>query len=94
MDQASSMLFLDITVDDKSLCKEAVIRLVNAIRPSWKEHDIRFEKFPGGNVNSMACCYHERDDKKNDAMIVRVFLSGLGEASNRDKEFMALQIAL
>ena len=93
MDKALSILFLDMKVDDKNVCKEAVIHLVNAIRPSWKEHEIRFEKFPGGNVNIMACCYHEQDDKKNDAMIVRVFLPGLGEASNRDKEFMALQIA-
>ena len=52
-----------------------------------------YNGFDTGTVNATKVFYKQKDDTRDDAVIVRVYKDGLGDANPRETEFQAMQIA-
>ena len=86
--------YFDVKID-KSNVEDGIWDILSALRPEWTKEDLRTEVYTAGYVNSMTCFYQELDEKRVDALVVRVY--GLEEASavllERENEFLTLQVA-
>ena len=80
---------------DKSNVEDEIWDILSTLRPKWTRGDLRTEVYTAGYVNSMTCFYQAQDEKRVDALVVRVY--GLEEAGvitlEREKEFLTLQVA-
>ena len=91
---SNSIKFLDIIVD-LDHPDEGVTRLLKAVRPQWNLAEVSRSLLAGGTINAMYCCYLTQDKKaKSDAVIIRINRGNLEDAVDRDKEFLAMQVAL
>ena len=89
---AGSMQFLDITVNDGQH-EQGVSRILKFVKPQWDLNKVCQRPLVGGYVNAMYCCFMAEDRGRNDAVIVRIYRDILGEAVDRDKEFLSIQVA-
>lgn len=91
MGAKSTIRYFDITVDSQNIAED-IYPVLSVIRPLWDKTHIRSEQFTKGYVNKMTCFYHQNDEEKQDAIVVRVHgnIPDMGIVS-RDKEFLAQQ---
>ena len=87
-----STIFLNITVEN-SEDNLKVFELLRHVKPSWLLENLEYKRFDSGIVNEMRLYYQRSDITLDDAVMVRVYGDGLGDANPRDTEFLALQIA-
>ena len=92
MADKNSIIFLDITVENVEE-KSQVFELLKHVKPGWVLEDLVYNGFQTGCVNGTKVFYQRKDDKRDDAVIVRVYKDGLGDANPRESEFLAMQIA-
>ena len=86
------IIFLNITVENIEE-KSQVFEILKHVKPGWVLEDLVYNGFDTGCVNGTKVFYQRKDDKRDDAVIVRVFSDGLGDANPRESEFLAMQIA-
>ena len=86
------IIFLNITVENIEE-KSQVFEILKHVKPGWMLADLVYNGFDTGCVNGTKVFYQRKDDKRDDAVIVRVFSDGLGDANPRESEFLAMQIA-
>ena len=89
---AAPMQYLDITVDEGQI-EQGVSRLLETVKPQWDLRRVCRCPLAGGYINAMYCCFMAEDKDRNDAVIVRIYGDLLGEAVDRDKEFLSIQVA-
>ena len=72
--------------------KQDLQDLIPTLRPEWDVSKIQVEKMCGGMINLMFVVYVDGDEKKQDAMTIRIYGTQLSEIQSFDKEFLAMQI--
>ena len=87
-----STIYLNITVENIEDNLQ-VFELLRHVKPSWLLENLEYKRFDSGIVNEMRLYFQRSDITLDDAVMVRVYGDGLGDANPRDTEFLALQIA-
>ena len=68
--------------------------LLKVLRPAWKLDGLVTEELVGGAINHMVCVYHEGDEWRDDAMVVRVHGINLsGQYEFRTSDIFGMQLA-
>ncbi len=62
---------LDITLPVASQ-ENDTFRVVQKIRPQWKQSDVRFVKITGGFLNKTYTCLHKDDPTQSDGLFIRI----------------------
>ena len=88
----SDIRYFDVIVNGKKVTDE-VFPILQALRPEWTKENLCQEKYSEGFINVMCCYYQRSDNKRQDALVVRLFGLEVGTLLTRDKEFLNLQIA-
>ena len=91
MASGNSISFLNVTVKDIEDTPH-VFELLKQVKPGWVLADLESKGFDTGGVNEMKVFYQRADGERDDAVVVRVYGDGLGDANPRDTEFLAMQI--
>ena len=88
----SGIRYFDVIVNGEKVTDE-VFPILQALRPEWTKENLCQEKYSEGFINVMCCYYQRSDNKRQDALVVRLFGLEDGTLITRDKEFLNLQIA-
>ena len=85
--------YFDVRID-KDKVKEDIIDLLLSLKPNWTKDDLCQQEYSDGYVNSMTCFYQRTDEKRNDALVARVYgLEGHDLPVEREKELLTMQVA-
>ena len=88
-----SFKYFDVTIDECNV-EEDIVDTLLELRPKWTKENLRSEIYTAGYINSMTCFYQTGDEKRQDALVVRVYgLEGKDMRVEREKEFLTLQVA-
>uniref|UniRef100_A0A0B7AJ87 ethanolamine kinase n=2 Tax=Arion vulgaris TaxID=1028688 RepID=A0A0B7AJ87_9EUPU len=89
VDSDCGVLTLDITVTENNIENDAK-RILQHIRPSWNQDDMRFKVFTDGITNKLLGCYQKGDF--DNMILVRVNGEGSEMIIDRDAEHQTFQI--
>ena len=89
----ASFRYFDVRIE-KEKVKEDIIDLLLPLKPNWTKDDLCHQEYSDGYINSMTCFYQKADERRDDALVVRVYgLEGENLPLEREKEFLTMQVA-
>ena len=93
MAQKASFRYFGVRID-KHRVKQDIIELLFSLKPNWTKDYLCQQEYFDGYVNSMTCFYQKTDDKRNDALVARVYgIEGQDMPVEREKELLTMQVA-
>ena len=72
MAHSVSFRYFDITIDKDNI-KEKIVDLLLSLKPGWTKDELCHQEYSDGCINSMLCFYQKTDEKRGDALAVRVY---------------------
>ena len=85
--------YFDVKID-KDKVKEEIVDLLLSLKPGWTKDDLCHQEYTDGYINSMICFYQKTDEKRDDALVVRVYgFEGKDLPLERENEFLTMQVA-